>query len=310
ISKIAQLMPILDKVMRDPRPLVILAEKIEGAALSMLVHNHVNGLFQCVAITAPGFGDRRLHKLEDIASVTGGAVFSKHSGFSLETMTIEQLGALKPEQISRLTFHQLRALTATQLASLSDTQVGALNALQLASLGTERITALTTGQVDVLVSALVVAPERTQDVAYTDSYFDAGQALFVPPGSAVAGMADLDGRTLAVELGALGHVEARAWQERLPGLAVVTFGSADEALAAAASGAAGAALVDSVSGRLYLRDHAGSALLRLDPPVAPEPYAVAVRIGDRTLHRRLNDALASLARSGQLEEITSRWLGP
>jgi chaperonin GroEL len=92
ISKIAQLMPILDKVMRDPRPLVILAEKIEGAALSMLVHNHVNGLFQCVAITAPGFGDRRLHKLEDIASVTGGAVFSKHSGFSLETMTIEQLG--------------------------------------------------------------------------------------------------------------------------------------------------------------------------------------------------------------------------
>jgi len=170
--------------------------------------------------------------------------------------------------------------------------------------------ALTTGQVDVLVSALVIAPERTQDVAYTDSYFDAGQALFVPPGSAVAGMADLDGRTLAVELGALGHVEARAWQERLPGLAVVTFGSADEALAAAASGAAGAALVDSVSGRLYLRDHAGSALLRLDPPVAPEPYAVAVRIGDRTLHRRLNDALASLARSGQLEEITSRWLGP
>ncbi|MBI4943292.1 MAG: chaperonin GroEL [Actinobacteria bacterium] len=92
ISKIAQLMPILDKVMRDPRPLVILAEKIEGAALSMLVHNHVNGLFQCVAITAPGFGDRRLHKLEDIAAVTGGAVFSKHSGFALETMTIEQLG--------------------------------------------------------------------------------------------------------------------------------------------------------------------------------------------------------------------------
>ena len=92
ISKIAQLMPILDKVMRDPRPLVILAEKIEGPALSMLVHNHVNGLFQCVAVTAPGFGDRRLHKLEDIAAVTGGAVFSRHSGFSLETMTVEQLG--------------------------------------------------------------------------------------------------------------------------------------------------------------------------------------------------------------------------
>jgi chaperonin GroEL len=92
ITKIAQLMPILDKIMRAPRPLVLLAESVEGPALSMLVHNHVNGLFQCVAVRAPGFGDRRLHKLEDIAAVVGGAVFSKHSGFSLETMTLEQLG--------------------------------------------------------------------------------------------------------------------------------------------------------------------------------------------------------------------------
>jgi chaperonin GroEL len=58
----------------------------------MLVHNHVNRAFQCVAIRAPGFGDRRLHKLDDIAALTGGAVFSKHSGFSLETMTLDQLG--------------------------------------------------------------------------------------------------------------------------------------------------------------------------------------------------------------------------
>jgi chaperonin GroEL len=56
------------------------------------VHNHVNGMFQCVAVRAPGFGDRRLHKLEDIAALTGGAVYSRHSGFTLETMTIEQLG--------------------------------------------------------------------------------------------------------------------------------------------------------------------------------------------------------------------------
>src|ERR1019366_6971094 len=69
-----------------------LAENVEGSALSMLVHNHVNGIFQCVAVRAPGFGDRRLHKLEDIATITGGAVYSKHSGFSLETMTVDQLG--------------------------------------------------------------------------------------------------------------------------------------------------------------------------------------------------------------------------
>src|SRR6202011_5981035 len=90
--KVQQLMPLLDKVMRAPRPLVILAETVEGSALSMLVHNHINRIFQCVAVRAPGFGDRRLHKLEDIAALTGGAVYSKHSGFTLETMTAEQLG--------------------------------------------------------------------------------------------------------------------------------------------------------------------------------------------------------------------------
>src|ERR1700691_3592638 len=91
ITKVQELMPLLDKIMRAPRPLIIIAENVEGTALSMLVHNHVNGIFQCVAVRAPGFGDRRLHKLEDIAALTGGAVYSRHSGFSLETMTVEQL---------------------------------------------------------------------------------------------------------------------------------------------------------------------------------------------------------------------------
>ncbi len=92
ITKVQQLMPLLDKIMREPRPLVIIAESVEGTALSMLVHNHVNGIFQCVAVRAPGFGDRRLHKLEDIAAITGGAVLSRHSGYSLETITTGQLG--------------------------------------------------------------------------------------------------------------------------------------------------------------------------------------------------------------------------
>jgi chaperonin GroEL len=92
ITKVQQLMPLLDKIMRAPRPLVIIAETVEGTALSMLVHNHVNGIFQCVAVKAPGFGDRRLHKLEDIAAITGGDVYSRHSGFTLETMAADQLG--------------------------------------------------------------------------------------------------------------------------------------------------------------------------------------------------------------------------
>ncbi|MEW2500661.1 chaperonin GroEL [Amycolatopsis sp. CA-161197] len=100
ISNVQQLMPVLDKVMRNPRPLVLIAENVEGTALSMLVHNHVNRTFQAVAIRAPGFGDRRLHKLEDLAAVVGGAVLSKHSGFTLETMKLEHLGRAKQVRVT------------------------------------------------------------------------------------------------------------------------------------------------------------------------------------------------------------------
>ncbi len=92
ISQVQQLMPLLDKIMRAPRPLVIVAENVDGTALSMLVHNHISGVFRCCVVRAPGFGDRRLHKLEDIAAITGGTVYSRQSGFTLETMTVDQLG--------------------------------------------------------------------------------------------------------------------------------------------------------------------------------------------------------------------------
>jgi chaperonin GroEL len=100
ITKVQELMPLLDKVMRAPRPLVVIAENVEGSALSMIVHNHVNGVFQCVATKAPGFGDRRLRKLEDIAAITGGEVHSKHSGFSLDTITLEQLGRARQVRVT------------------------------------------------------------------------------------------------------------------------------------------------------------------------------------------------------------------
>ncbi|MFL6095843.1 MAG: chaperonin GroEL [Blastococcus sp.] len=92
ITDIKSLMPLLDSIMRDPRPLVIIAETVEGTALQMLVHNHVNGLFRCVAIQAPGWGEKRVHLLEDIAALTGGQVHSRASSFSLEQMTTAHLG--------------------------------------------------------------------------------------------------------------------------------------------------------------------------------------------------------------------------
>jgi chaperonin GroEL len=92
ITDVRSLMPMLERVMRDPRPLVIIAEKVEGSALQMLVHNHVNGHLKVTAIQAPGFGEKRVHMLEDIAALTGAKVHSKASSFSLEQVTLEHLG--------------------------------------------------------------------------------------------------------------------------------------------------------------------------------------------------------------------------
>jgi chaperonin GroEL len=92
ISDVRSLMPVLERIMREPRPLVIVAEKLEGSALQMLVHNHVNGHLKVTAIQAPGFGEKRVHLLEDMASLCGGKVHSKASAFSLEQMGIEHLG--------------------------------------------------------------------------------------------------------------------------------------------------------------------------------------------------------------------------
>jgi chaperonin GroEL len=153
ITKVQQLMPVLDKVMRAPRPLVIIAENVEGTALSMLVHNHVNGIFQCVAVRAPGFGDRRLRKLEDIAAITGGAVYSKHSGFTLETMTAEQLG--RAAQV-RVTADQTAIIGGAGSSEAVDFRVAQLRAeLERATFGidddvlSERIGALS-GKVAVI----------------------------------------------------------------------------------------------------------------------------------------------------------------
>ncbi len=153
ITKVQQLMPILDKVMRAPRPLVIMAEAVEGTALSMLVHNHVNKVFQALAVRAPGFGDRRLHKLEDIAAITGGAVYSRHSGFTLETMTVEQLG--RADQV-RATADRTTIIGGHGSAADVEFRVGQLRAeLERATFGvdedvlTERIGALT-GKVAVI----------------------------------------------------------------------------------------------------------------------------------------------------------------
>src|SRR4051794_13795040 len=92
ISSIQDLMPVLEQVMRAQRPLVIVSENVDGAALGTLVTNARHGTFHSVAVRAPGFGHRRLNNLADIAALTGAEVIAKDSGMKLENTTIERLG--------------------------------------------------------------------------------------------------------------------------------------------------------------------------------------------------------------------------
>ncbi len=169
--------------------------------------------------------------------------------------------------------------------------------------------ALATGQVDVLISAMVIVPGRTKDFAYSDPYFNAGEILIVPAEDVdVTEMADLNGRSLAVELGAQGHVEATQWAKKLPDLTIVPFASPEEVLTAVGNSATDAAIIDSISGRLFLIDH--SELKRLPEPVTVEPFALVVRAEDELLLQKLDAALDKLEQSDQLEAIISQWLEP
>lgn len=92
ISKVQHLMPVLERIMKRSRPLVIIAENVEGTALGMLVANNAHGTFRSAAVKAPGFGHRRIAELGDIAALTGGQVITNDAGLQVETIGLDQLG--------------------------------------------------------------------------------------------------------------------------------------------------------------------------------------------------------------------------
>ena len=101
ITVIQDLLPLLEQIVKTGKKLLIIAEEIEGEALSTLIVNRLRGTFTCVAVKAPGFGDRRKEMLQDIATLTGGTVISSDLGYELKDATMEMLGSARQVKVTK-----------------------------------------------------------------------------------------------------------------------------------------------------------------------------------------------------------------
>lgn len=101
ISVIQEILPILEKIVEQGKKLVIIADDIDGEALTTLILNKLRGVFQCVAVKAPGFGDKRKEMLQDIAILTGGEVITEELGLDLKEVQVEQLGKAKQVKVGK-----------------------------------------------------------------------------------------------------------------------------------------------------------------------------------------------------------------
>ncbi len=170
------------------------------------------------------------------------------------------------------------------------------------------VDAVQAGRIDSAISALPYQPERTEEVAFSDTYFEAGLFLVTPAGSAAVGsLDDLAGRRLAVEWGSEGDVQARLLRRRFPDLVLLPGDTPQAALLAVAEGQADAALVDHVSALQFV---AADTRLAIRPPViVSDPYVIALPRRAPVLQGQVAEALQALRADGTLDALVARWFG-
>jgi polar amino acid transport system substrate-binding protein len=182
-------------------------------------------------------------------------------------------------------------------------------ALELKPIGFDSLTdALRTAQIDSVISALPFDERLTRDIAYSPPYFEAGIRLAVRPESDFRDPADVQGRTLAVELGSGGDAISRTWQRTEPTLKVLRFDTPAAAIeAAGADSTIDGLLIDNVS--LRLAQGAGARLVAVGEALEANPYVIAMPIAARQLQAEVEQGLTELGAAGKLTELENRWFG-
>lgn len=166
--------------------------------------------------------------------------------------------------------------------------------------------ALQADRVDVVISGLPYDPRRTQDVIYSQPYFNAGQALVVRVNdTAITTRESLAGRKVAVEWGSLADMEARHLKQDIGNLETLPQPTAQDTLNVLVDGQVDAAIADAVS--VYQFIGAGGGQVRVVEMLTDEPYVIAARVKSRGLAKAINEVLTTMRETGELEALRSKW---
>lgn len=166
--------------------------------------------------------------------------------------------------------------------------------------------ALKSGKCDAIISALPYDPMMTKDVAYSHSYFNAGQVLIVRDDEReIEDEGDLEGKGVGVEWGSTGDMEARRLAKRIEGMELALYSTPEEALRALKDGDVEAVITDSVSAYSFIKAEGG--VKTVGEPLTDEPYVIAVRPQSRVLLKAINEALLEMREGGALARLRERW---
>lgn len=167
------------------------------------------------------------------------------------------------------------------------------------------IAGLVSGKYDMIASTFTITPERSKQVAFSDPYYDGGQSIAVPVyDSSTTGVDDLQGKTIAVQLGTTG--ERRASQ--IPGAEIIAFENISAAFIDMENGRVDAVINDRPTTELIIRERGAAKIV--GPTLTAEEYGFAVTLKDKELLSAINRALAKIKSDGRFETIRAKWFGP